>query len=125
MHDAYAAGAMIQAVFDEAQQKSVVLQGWAAIQNTSGHDWNDVSLTLATGAPLSFGVDLTRPAYASRPDANGTMRSPVATGAIQASRTGSGDEDGDGETPSGSPEESPEATPDATPDSPAEDSDEE
>ncbi|NBB97933.1 MAG: hypothetical protein GVY34_07130 [Alphaproteobacteria bacterium] len=28
----------------------LALTGWAVVENTTGHDWNDVSLTLATGA---------------------------------------------------------------------------
>ena len=28
----------------------LALTGWAVVENTTGHDWDDVSLTLATGA---------------------------------------------------------------------------
>ncbi len=88
--------ATYRVLFDKTQAGKVLLQGWASIQNTSGDDWRDVSLTLATGAPLSFSVNLTRPHYASRPDLTGKMVAPVATGAIRASRTTPKDSDGDG-----------------------------
>ncbi len=88
--------ATYRVVFDTGRAGQVLLQGWAAIQNTSGHDWNNVGLTLATGAPLSFGVNLTRPTYASRPDLSGDMHSPVALGAVRATSMKAGDHDGDG-----------------------------
>jgi len=44
------------------------LQGWAIVENTSDEDWNDVRLTLVSGRPLSFIMDLYEPLYVKRPE---------------------------------------------------------
>ena len=81
---------------DTRGQGDALLQGWASINNTSDSDWNDVQLTLATGAPLSFAIDLMTPRFVPRPDITGTLVQPVATGAIGSSSARAGDGDGDG-----------------------------
>jgi hypothetical protein len=43
------------------------LQGWAIVENQTESDWNDVSLSLVSGRPMSFIMDLYRPLYATRP----------------------------------------------------------
>ncbi len=43
------------------------LQGWAIVENTTETDWNDVSLTLVSGRPVSFRMDLYTPLYVDRP----------------------------------------------------------
>lgn len=43
------------------------LQGWAIVENTSETDWNNVSLTLMSGRPISYTMDLYEPLYVSRP----------------------------------------------------------
>lgn len=43
------------------------LQGWAIVENTTEMDWNDVSLTLVSGRPISFRMDLYQPLYVNRP----------------------------------------------------------
>ena len=43
------------------------LQGWAIVENTTAQDWTDVSLTLMSGRPISFQMDLYQPLFASRP----------------------------------------------------------
>jgi hypothetical protein len=43
------------------------LQGWAIVENQTESDWNDVSLSLVSGRPISFMMDLYRPLYATRP----------------------------------------------------------
>jgi len=45
-----------------------VLQGWAIVENTSDEDWKDVRLTLVSGRPISFIMDLYRPLYVPRPE---------------------------------------------------------
>lgn len=73
-----------------------LLQGWALIDNTSGEHWERVSLTLATGAPLTFALDLRTPQYAARPDLTGQLVRPVATGAVYAEQADQTlDSDGD------------------------------
>lgn len=93
---------------DKAAAKAVgagLLQAWAIVNNASGEPWRDVELVLATGAPLSFAVDLQTPHFVARPDGNGRLVQPVATGLVEAERGravdspiggGSADRDGDG-----------------------------
>ncbi|MBF0348333.1 MAG: hypothetical protein HQL81_11750 [Magnetococcales bacterium] len=42
------------------------LQGWAVIENQSGQDWKDVRLMLASGRPVSFVEELSKPWYRPR-----------------------------------------------------------
>ncbi|MBN1772204.1 MAG: AgmX/PglI C-terminal domain-containing protein, partial [Deltaproteobacteria bacterium] len=44
-----------------------LLQGWAVVQNTSGEDWTDVTLSVTEGAPLTFRADLGNPFVPARP----------------------------------------------------------
>ena len=44
-----------------------LLQGWAIVENTTESDWNDVNLTLVSGRPISFVMDLYEPLYLARP----------------------------------------------------------
>lgn len=76
--------------------KGALLQAWALIDNVSDEDWNDVKLTLATGAPLSFVSSIRAPRFVPRPDAGGTMVEPIATGPVMAERVTAQDRDGDG-----------------------------
>jgi hypothetical protein len=43
------------------------LQGWAIVENTTEHDWAGVNLTLVSGRPISFIMDLYQPLYLNRP----------------------------------------------------------
>lgn len=43
------------------------LQGWAIVENQTESDWQDVSLALVSGRPISFMMDLYQPLYATRP----------------------------------------------------------
>jgi hypothetical protein len=44
-----------------------LLQGWAIVENTTDQDWNAVRLSLVSGRPISFTMDLYQPLYAKRP----------------------------------------------------------
>ena len=44
-----------------------LLQGWAIVENTTEHDWKDVTVTLVSGRPISFIMDLYEPLYVNRP----------------------------------------------------------
>src|SRR4029453_3986575 len=44
------------------------LQGWAIVENTTEADWKDVGLTLVSGRPISFVMDLYEPLYVERPE---------------------------------------------------------
>jgi hypothetical protein len=43
------------------------LQAWGIVQNLSGEDWKDVSLSLVAGAPLAFAAQLGTPVIPPRP----------------------------------------------------------
>ena len=43
------------------------LQGWAIVENTSSQAWKDVQLTLVSGRPISFEMDLYQPLFMTRP----------------------------------------------------------
>lgn len=44
------------------------IQGWAIVENTTDSDWNSVRLSLVSGRPVSFTMDLYQPLYIERPD---------------------------------------------------------
>jgi len=50
-----------------SDDKKPFLQGWAIVENTSLQDWKDVELTLVSGRPISFVMDLYQPLFMSRP----------------------------------------------------------
>ncbi|MDZ4821639.1 MAG: hypothetical protein SGJ20_21975, partial [Planctomycetota bacterium] len=43
------------------------LQGWAIVENTTEADWENVRLTLVSGRPISYVMDLYQPLYIPRP----------------------------------------------------------
>lgn len=49
------------------KEKFGKLQGWAIVENQTESDWNHVSLSLVSGRPISFVMDLYQPLYATRP----------------------------------------------------------
>ncbi|MFO0861856.1 MAG: hypothetical protein U0570_15015 [Phycisphaerales bacterium] len=49
------------------QTKPTRLNGWAVVENTTDEDWNDVRLSLVSGRPVSFTMDLQEPLFAYRP----------------------------------------------------------
>jgi len=52
-------------VLDDKNQ--ALLQGWAIVENPSDTDWDHLSLTLISGRPISFAMDLYQPLYVRRP----------------------------------------------------------
>ena len=64
-----------------------LLQGWAIVDNTTPMDWNDVSLSLVAGAPISFIQNLSQPIYGRRPVvpvAQGVQATPQVSEAVMA-----------------------------------------
>jgi hypothetical protein len=49
------------------EESSPLLQGWATVENTTADDWQDVRLSLVSGRPISFRMDLYTPLYVPRP----------------------------------------------------------
>jgi len=43
------------------------LQGWAIVENSTETDWSHIDLSLISGRPISFVMDLYQPLYATRP----------------------------------------------------------
>jgi len=54
-------------VFGDDAKKNPLLQGWAIVDNTVGQDWENVELSLVSGAPQSFIQNLSEPLYTQRP----------------------------------------------------------
>jgi hypothetical protein len=52
---------------DATSQDSATLLGWAIVENQTDNDWNDVTLDLVGGRPISFIQDLYQPLYVPRP----------------------------------------------------------
>jgi len=52
-------------VLDE--EKAPYLQGWAIVENQTSQDWRNVKLSLISGRPISFTMDLYQPLYNPRP----------------------------------------------------------
>jgi len=50
-----------------AEEKAPFLQGWAIVENATERDWRNIRLTLVSGRPISFRMDLYTPLYVSRP----------------------------------------------------------
>ncbi|MBY0114050.1 MAG: DUF4139 domain-containing protein [Phycisphaerales bacterium] len=48
-------------------EKPTKLSGWAIVENTTDDDWTDVRLSLVSGRPVSFSMDLQEPLFAQRP----------------------------------------------------------
>ena len=51
-----------------ADDQQPFLQGWAIVENTTEEDWSGVNLTLVSGRPISFVMDLYEPLYVPRPE---------------------------------------------------------
>jgi hypothetical protein len=49
------------------QAGKALLQGWAIVENTTDRDWKDVRMSLVSGRPISFVMDLYQPLYVPRP----------------------------------------------------------
>jgi hypothetical protein len=62
------------------------LQGWAALENVTDDDWNDVRVVLVSGRPISFQMDLYPPVYVPRPTLEperfASLRPPGYSGAL-------------------------------------------
>ena len=63
------------------------LQGWAVVENTQDEDWNNVRMSLVSGRPISFQMDLYQPLYVTRPvvepELFASLRPPTYQGAMQ------------------------------------------
>lgn len=57
-------------VLPDAGEKDAkaVIQGWAVLENTTGADWDDVSITLTSGSPVTYTQALYESYYLPRPE---------------------------------------------------------
>jgi hypothetical protein len=54
-------------VLAREREKKPFLQGWAVVENPSDEDWKDVRMSLVSGRPISFQMDLYTPLFVQRP----------------------------------------------------------
>jgi hypothetical protein len=54
-------------VLPEKDTHKAYLQGWAILENTTGQDWKDVSVTLLSGNPVTYKQSLYESYYLDRP----------------------------------------------------------
>ena len=54
---------------EDAKKKPAgfAMQGWAIVENPTDEDWNNVTLSLVSGRPVSFQMDLYEPLFVTRP----------------------------------------------------------
>lgn len=81
---------------EPGEKGPALLQAWAVVDNTSGEDWGDVSMSLTSGAPIAFRYDLHTPRTVQRSDlteAGVQKRAAVAMG--ETSYDPGADSDGD------------------------------
>lgn len=48
--------------------ETATMQGWAIVENTTDEDWQNVRLSLVSGRPVSFTMDLYEPLFMPRPE---------------------------------------------------------
>lgn len=69
-----------------------LLQGWAVVDNISGEDWNEIGLSLTSGAPISFRYDLHTPREVWRSDMTASAADKRAAVALGETTWGSEEE---------------------------------
>ncbi|MCE9533940.1 MAG: DUF4139 domain-containing protein, partial [Planctomycetes bacterium] len=62
------------------------LQGWAVVENPTDEDWSGVEMSLVSGRPISFRMDLYNPLFIARPlvepELFASLRPPTYSGAM-------------------------------------------
>ena len=51
----------------QEKEEKCLLSGWCLVENTTNQDWEDISLSLVAGMPVSFIYDFYRPILIDRP----------------------------------------------------------
>lgn len=88
-------------VLPESGKGEALLQGWAVVDNVSGEDWREVTMSLTSGEPIAFRYDLHTPRDVDRADlteAGVRKRARVAVGETTFAL-----EDEEGEMPASEP----------------------
>ncbi|HGG56650.1 MAG TPA: DUF4139 domain-containing protein, partial [Nannocystis exedens] len=82
-------------VLPESEDKGeALLQAWAVVDNISGEDWQNVSMSLTSGAPIAFRYDLHTPRTIERSDLSAAGTRKRARVAMGESSYGEDDMDG-------------------------------
>lgn len=70
-----------------SDDKQPFLQGWATVENATEEDWSNVRLSLVSGRPISFRMDLYTPLYVPRPleqlELYASLRPPQYEGSVE------------------------------------------
>jgi len=73
------------------------LQGWAVVENPSDEDWNNVRMSLVSGRPISFQMDLYQPLYVPRPvvepELFASLRPPTYNEPMEVAKPAEGDDE--------------------------------
>ncbi|HMQ15291.1 MAG TPA: hypothetical protein PKC49_04890 [Phycisphaerae bacterium] len=68
------------------EKEKPFLQGWATVENATEEDWDNIRLSLISGRPISFVMDLYTPIYIPRPrvelELYASLRPPEYEGAL-------------------------------------------
>jgi FtsZ-binding cell division protein ZapB len=79
-------------VLSDEKDKKPFVQGWATVENATEEDWNNVRLSLISGRPISFRMDLYTPLYVPRPletlQLYASLRPPEYEGGFAAAEKG-------------------------------------
>ncbi|WP_052549115.1 hypothetical protein [Enhygromyxa salina] len=78
-------------VLPKDSKGQALLQGWAVVDNISGEDWEEIGLSLTSGAPISFRYDLHTPREVYRTDMTASAADKRA--AVALGETSWGDEE--------------------------------
>jgi hypothetical protein len=82
------------------KQSKPYLQGWAVVENPTDEDWKDVRMSLVSGRPISFQMDLYQPLYVPRPTVEpelfASLRPQTYSGAMGNDAFALGDKKADG-----------------------------
>lgn len=68
MHESPVWKTSYRLVLPEETGGKPLLQGWAIVENQTDEDWDDVRLSLASGRPVAFTMDLCTPLFIARPE---------------------------------------------------------
>jgi hypothetical protein len=79
-------------VLDKEGAKKPYLQGWAVVENPTDEDWQQVTMALVSGRPISFKMDLYNPLYVSRPTVEPELFASLRPIAYSGAMKRSGDE---------------------------------
>ena len=72
---------------ESSESSAALLQGWALVENTSDTDWQNVQLSLISGRPISFIMDLYTPLYLQRPEVQLPLTTLLQPPKYEAGRT--------------------------------------